>query len=119
MLSTPQVAQESDRVEPDLPQGHPDIIVNPADFHSDVQNEDHRYFRLPAGVAYTARDGCSGTGAENEAIDNVPFTVPHGDPDLEALLFTSLYHNGKGAWHYTRPQVCQFNFAGTYHFVNM
>jgi hypothetical protein len=99
-LSIPEVTQDWDHIEPPLPHGHPDIIVDPRDYHSDVHGEDHRYFRLPAGLAFTARDG-----QRAQAITNGPFVVPHGDPDLEALLFTSLYHNGKGAWHYTKPQV--------------
>src|ERR1700737_2156351 len=105
-LSVPQVTQERDPIEPDLPRGHYDVVVDPRDFHTDIHNEDHRYFRLPAGVAFTARDGRRGPRVNNYNIDNVPFVVPHSDPDLEALLFTSLYHNGKGAWHYTKPQVC-------------
>lgn len=73
------------RVELELPQGHPDIVVDSHDNNPEVHNEDHRYHRLPAGIART-REGNHGT----------VFTVPHGDPDLEALLFTTLYPHGKG-----------------------
>jgi hypothetical protein len=106
-ISIPSVEQEWDTVEPDVPQGrHPDIVIDPGDFHPDVHNEDYRYHRLPAGVAFTARDGRRDRGARIPVgSENVPFTVPHGDPDLEALLFISLYPNGRGAWHHTNPKV--------------
>ena len=90
-LSLPQVTQEWDPIEPPLPSGHYDVVVDPGDFHTDIHNEDHRYFRLPAGVAFTARDGQRGPGVNNYNANNLPFVVPHSDPDLEALLFTSLY----------------------------
>jgi hypothetical protein len=105
-VSIPGVEQEWDRVEADVPQGrHPDVVIDPGDIHPDVHNEDYRYHRLPAGVAFTARDGRRGGGQHDIESENIPFAVPHGDPDLEALLFISLYPNGKGAWHYTKRQV--------------
>jgi hypothetical protein len=82
------------QVEPELPQGHPDIVVDPHDNNAEVHNEDHRYHRLPAGIVRTG-----------EVNHRTVFTVPHGDLDLEALLFTTLYPHGKGQWRYTCPQV--------------
>ena|SRR5271170_4391945 len=106
IVSIPEVQQEWDRADTDAPQGrHPDLVIDPGDSNPDVHNEDYRYHRLPAGVAFTARDGRRGGVQRSLGNDNIPFTVPHGDPDLEALLFISLYPNGRGAWHYTRRQV--------------
>jgi hypothetical protein len=120
-ISTLEVIRESDPVEPDVPRGHTDIVVDPLDHHPDVQNEDHRYHRLPAGIARTATDGryesSRGRGrgtAIHRQNNSVPFTIPHGDPHLEALLFTTLYPNGKGQWRYTKPQVSLLFFSYFY-----
>jgi len=103
-LSLPEVVQEWDRVEPAAPLlGHPDIVINPLEYDRSVQNEDHRYHRLPAGTAFTATDGRRGHQARE---DGLPFTVPHGDPHLEALVFTTLNLYGKGCWQYTKRTVC-------------
>lgn len=102
-----EVNDNSMSMEPPLPMAYPDIIMNPFQFSREVRNEDHRNHRLPIGVveSYGGSERRGELGIRSREI----FSVCHGDPNLEALLFATLYPNGRGHWQYTRPEVRKVN----------
>lgn len=98
------VGVNGNQYEPALPVGHPDIVVNPLEFESEVRNEDYRAHRLPVGVI-ESQSNRRGRGNQFAVDYRETFTVPHGDPNIEALVFPVLYMNGIGHWRYTRREV--------------
>ena len=49
-LPIPRAVLNNEAVEMPIPEGRPDVVVDPFDFESDVRNEGYRYHRLPMGV---------------------------------------------------------------------
>ena len=84
--------------------------MNPFQFGGEVRNEDHRNHRLPIGIVQSY--GGSGRRGGSNIRSQEIFSVCHGDPNLEGLLFATLYPNGRGHWQYTRPEVRKVNLPG-------
>src|SRR5581483_12364797 len=61
-----------------------DIVIPNVNFNVEIHNEDYHYTHLMAGFVKTS--------------DNTSLPLAINDPDLEALLFSDLFPNGKG--HY-------------------
>ena len=101
----PHATLDNEVLEMPIPDGRPDIVVNPSDFEEVVRNEDYRYHRLPMGTL------------ENIDIDQLFSTtfgtvhdvVAHGDGKGEGLLFPVLYPYGRGLWRYRKSKPLTSN----------
>ena len=98
----PHVFIEDQTVEPSIPSGRPDIVVDPLNYENEVRNEDFRYHRLPSGVLEGTGDlmnSASTVEAQNN-VASISRVINHGDQNVEALLFPTLYPYGRGQWQY-------------------
>ena len=102
----PQAFLENTDIEMPIPEGRPDVIVDPFNFHEEVRNEDHRYHRLPIGVLSGIDNRVLNVNeAIEEDIESIGGVLAHGDGIVEGLLFPGLYPNGRGYWQYQRSII--------------
>ena len=103
-LQLPQAFLENEMVEMPIPEGHPDIVIDPSNFHEEVWDKDHHYHRLPIGILSNI-DGhiVNIDEAIEEDLKMVSHIIAHGDGKAEALLFPILYPHGQDSWQYKRP----------------
>ena len=66
---------------------HPELIIPPYDFNSEIHNEDFHYDRLMAGFINNP--------------DEKQLPISYNDKNLEGLLFSDLFPNGKGFYNDT------------------
>ena len=101
----PRAFLENEDLEMPIPEGRPDIVINPIDFEEEVRNEGYRYHRLPMG----ALSNMDVNQVMGDAFRHVSNTVAHGDGKGEGLLFPVLYPYGRGFWQYRRARPMPSN----------
>ena len=97
-LVIPRAVLDNEDLEMPIPEGRPDVVMDPFDFEQDAGNEDYRYHRLPMGVLGRV----DVDGIMTDTLGDWSNIVAHGDGKGEGLLFPVLYTHGRGFWWYQR-----------------
>ena len=113
----PQVFIEDQTIEPSIPSNQPDIVVDPFNYENEVRNEDFRYHRLAIGVLEGGTNVAhsDSIGEIQNKAATILRVINHGDQNVEALLFPTLYPEARGQWRYIKcpnhtfkyPSLCQ------------
>jgi len=79
-------------------------------YENEVRNEDFQYHRLPSGVLEGTVDLMNSTVEAQNNVASISRVINHGDQNVEALLFPTLYPYGQGQWQYHKLQSNTFKY---------